>query len=169
MTNNMTNNMKDDLIDDLINDFKNNTINDPTYNENNENNENNDSKEINIAFDYIKKKLNDEKLQELSNKCNSINNHCKGDGCGLLSGNLIDMYITSFFNNELDNNKYEIFHKGESDMKICEIPFSFKKITGKSNIALNWSKNKDNLKKNYFTNDIIIMNLHPRKFKMEQK
>ena len=29
-------------------------------------------------------------LQEITNKC-------KGDGCGLLSGGLIDMLITSFF------------------------------------------------------------------------
>lgn len=114
---------------------------------------------INIVYDYIKKKLTNDKLQELSNKCNSINIYCKGDGCGLSSGILIDMFITNFLKNELDKEKYEIFHKGESDMKICNIPLSFKKITGKACIALDWSKNKDEFKKDYFTNDIIIMNM----------
>lgn len=32
---------------------------------------------------YLKSNLNDINLQELSNKCNSINNFCKGDGAGL--------------------------------------------------------------------------------------
>jgi hypothetical protein len=74
------------------------------------------------------------------------------------------MFITNFLKMELDENKYEIFHKGESDMKICGVPFSFKKITGKACIALDWSKNKDDFKKDYFTNDIIIMNLKSGKW-----
>ncbi len=152
--------------------------------------------DMNIAFTYIKTILNDEKLQDISNKCNSLNFSCRGDG-----GNLIYMFITKFLEKELDKDKYEIFHKGESDaaesslmlfrkkrdaaesslmlfrkkrdaaesslmlfrekrdMKICGVPFSFKKITGKACIALDWSKNKDDIKKDYFTNDIIIMNL----------
>lgn len=119
--------------------------------------------DLDIAFDYIKSKLNEKKLQDLSNKCNSINLSCKGDGCGLLSGNLIDMYVTNFLKKELDADKYEIFHNGESDMKICNIPFSFKKITGKTCIALDWSKN-NNFKRYYFMNNIIIMNLKSGKW-----
>lgn len=49
-------------------------------------------------------------------------------------------------------------------MKICGIPFSFKKITGKTCISLDWSKNKDNFTKKYFTNDIIILNLKSGKW-----
>jgi hypothetical protein len=34
--------------------------------------------------------------------------------------------------------EYVEFHKGECDMKICDVPLSQKKINGKSNIALDW-------------------------------
>ena len=117
------------------------------------------SKQFKKAFKYIKKQLNNEFLQELSDKCISINTYCKGEGCGLLSGCLIDMYITNFFKKILNPKYYKIFHKGECDMKIYEVPFSFKKITGKTCIALDWSKNNENFQKDYFTNDIIIINL----------
>ena len=111
------------------------------------------------VFKYMKKQLNDEVLQELSDKCVSINTYCKGEGCGLLSGSLIDLYITNFLKKLLNPKYYKIFHKGECDMEIHGVSFSFKKITGKTCIALDWSKNKANFKKDYFTHDIIIMNL----------
>jgi hypothetical protein len=113
---------------------------------------------FNRIIQYLKKTLTDEKLQELSNKCNSINNTCKGDGSGLTGGSLIDMFLCEFLKSEL--HEYVDFHNGESDMKICDIPLSQKKINGKSAIALDWSKNNLNGKiKNYFTNHILILNL----------
>lgn len=113
---------------------------------------------LNIVYDSLIKELNINKLQELSNKCHSINNFCKGDGCGLSSGNLIDIFITNFFSKNF-NGKCDIYHNGECDLKISNIPLSFKKISGKSSIALDWSKNKNNFKKKYFTTNILILNL----------
>ena len=106
---------------------------------------------------YLKSNLSCEDLQELSNKCNSLNNSCKGDGSGLLGGSLIDMFICNYFQNKLP--EYVEFHKGECDMKICDVPLSQKKINGKSNIALDWSKNETDTTKEYFSSHIMIINL----------
>jgi len=50
------------------------------------------------------------------------------------------MFISKYFEIKLDN--YKVYHKGEADMEICGLKFSQKKNTGKSSIALNWSKNQ---------------------------
>jgi hypothetical protein len=111
---------------------------------------------------YLKTHLSCEDLQELSNKCNSINNYCKGDGSGLLGGSLIDMFICNYFQNKLP--EYSEFHNGECDMKICDVPLSQKKINGKSIIALDWSKNETDLHKDYFSSHIMIINLKTEKW-----
>jgi len=101
-------------------------------------------------------------LQELSNKCYSITNICKGDGAGLLGGCLIDIFISSYFNNKL--SEYTEYHNGESDMKICDIKLSQKKINGKSTIALDWSKNNKESVKKYFDTHLIIINMKTEKW-----
>jgi len=83
-------------------------------------------------------------------KCLSIQNKCKGDGCGLISGTLIDMVFTQLVTKQ---NKLQVcsHHIGEADLLFSQtlktrtrkIPISFKKINGKGNIALHWSKNED--------------------------
>jgi len=106
---------------------------------------------------YLKSELTNDILQELSTKCYAINNSCKGDGAGLSSGGLVDMLISALFKYHLIN--YKEFHYGESDMKIWDVPFSQKKISGKSSLALNWSKNKTPGVYNPFNCHIIIINL----------
>jgi hypothetical protein len=118
---------------------------------------------------HLQNALTHQDLQELANKCNSITNVCKGDGAGLLGGCLIDMLICRFFKKKLP--EYQEYHSGENDMKICGIPFSQKKINGKSTIALDWSKNEKaettavaacaatEQKKERFSSHIIIINL----------
>jgi len=96
-------------------------------------------------------------LQDLSNKLKCINDYYKGDGCGLTGGSAIDAYICSVLKTNV--LEYEEFHKDESDIKICDIPLSLKRITGKSSIALSWSKNKIENKKEKFSSHIIIINL----------
>lgn len=83
-------------------------------------------------------------------KCLSIQNKCKGDGCGLISGAMIDMVFTQLVSRQ---NKLQVcqYHIGEADLLFSQtlktrtntIPLSFKKINGKGNIALHWSKNGD--------------------------
>ena len=106
---------------------------------------------------YLRTELTQEGLQELSNKCQSISQICKGDGAGLLGGALIDMYICRFFQTRL--REYQEYHCGESDMKLCGIPLSQKKISGKSTVALDWSKNPTDAKKESFRSHILIINL----------
>lgn len=101
--------------------------------------------------------LNINDLQELSNKCHAITHYCKGDGCGLLGGSLIDIYLNELFKKKISH--YIEFHKGESDMKINNTCLSQKKINGKSNIALDWSKNDTENKKEQFESILFIINL----------
>lgn len=111
---------------------------------------------------YLRLNLTEEDLYELSIKCNSITTYCKGDGAGLLGGCLIDILVSKFF--EIKLSEYTENKQGESDMKICNIPFSFKKINGKSNIALDWSKNKNIGSKEHFKYHILIINLKTSKW-----
>jgi hypothetical protein len=41
--------------------------------------------------------LTKDDLQELTNKCKSINNMCSGDGAGLLGGCLVDILLSKYF------------------------------------------------------------------------
>lgn len=115
--------------------------------------------QLNNIYKFMKSSLTFNDLQELSNKCKSINNVCKGDGAGLTGGTLIDMLLCKFFSEKLKNNYIEL-HSGESDLKIYNTELSLKKINGKSTIALDWSKNDTDNFKNYFNCHIIIINLH---------
>lgn len=118
---------------------------------------NNSITHLRKIVDYIKSSLSTDDLQELANKCVTLNSRCNGDGAGLLGGILIDMFIEKFFSAKLDD--YKAHRVGESDMTILDLPLSQKKINGKSIIALNWSKNKKDTKKYKFNTHIILMNL----------
>jgi hypothetical protein len=109
---------------------------------------------------YLKIHLRD--LQGFSNKCHAISSYCKGDGCGLTSGSFIDALIKEYFKSTL--SQYTEYNNGESDMKLCNTPISFKKINGKSTIALDWSKNPTVSRKEYFTTHIMILNLQTSKW-----
>jgi len=50
------------------------------------------------------------------------------------------MLLGEYFEILLQDN-FKLSHNGESDYIINNINFSFKKINGKSTIALDWSKN----------------------------
>lgn len=122
---------------------------------------------LNKLLLYLKTNLSNDDLQDLSNKCNAINTECKGDGCGLTSGSLIDMMISKFFKSKL--NGYKECRKGEADMYINNILLSQKKINGKSSIALDWSKNKKENTKEKFTCNIMIINLKSGEWYKNQK
>lgn len=93
-------------------------------------------------FDYLKNKLCPCDLQTIVNYSRSISTVCKGDGAGLTGGVMNDMMLCSFFKQKLP--EFSEYHKREADMKIKEVPFSFKKISGPSGLALDWSKNTNN-------------------------
>lgn len=108
-------------------------------------------------YNYLYLNLNNFDLQEISNNCKSLTQISSKEGKGLISGTLIDLFITKFFQEKL--LKYEDDHNGESDMIICGLNLSQKKINGKSTIASDWSKNEIKCEKKYFTCDILIINL----------
>ena len=61
----------------------------------------------------LKNNLHNSDLQEMSNKCNSINFLFKGnDGSGLIGGCLIYILVSKYFEIKLDT--YKTFHKGEA-------------------------------------------------------
>ena len=99
-------------------------------------------------------------IQEYVNKCHSITQGCQGtDGGGLLGGSLNDMLTCEFFWRVFGKDYIEL-HQGECDFTLCHVPLSFKKIHGKSAIALNWSKNIDESKEgSHFQTHILILNL----------
>jgi len=119
----------------------------------------NNLKDLKRIHSYLKLNLSTLDLQEISNKCHTINVLFKGnDGSGLTGGCLIEMLITKYFEMKFDN--YKTYHKGESDMEICNLKLSLKKITGNSTIALSWSKNKTiKCDEEFFVNNIFLINL----------
>ena len=101
--------------------------------------------------------------QEFINQANSMNNLIRGDGSGLGGGILVDLWIIDYFTEYL--NDFQEYHVRESDYKILDIPYSFKKISGGSDIALSWSKNPDGAcERNYWEVDIMILNLKSGKW-----
>ena len=79
-------------------------------------------------------------------------------GGGLSCGTLVDLLISEFFNKNIPQS-YKEHRQDENDFILANIPLSFKKISGKSSIALDWSKNKNKNEKTYFNSHILILNL----------
>ena len=98
-------------------------------------------------------------LQDLSNKIDAIKACCVGDGCGLKTGAYVDDLIAAFFKKHLVS--YQEYHKGEADLKICDVPLSLKTCTNDkgTQFALNWSKNKteSDPSSNFDTHIMIIV------------
>lgn len=94
-------------------------------------------------------------IKDIISKAISINLKFKGvDGGGLFSGTLVEDFVLQeyFFTSGLcEKYNYDCF-----DLKINNKPLSFKKISGKSDIALKWSKNK--IKTNCTLSHILILN-----------
>ncbi len=112
------------------------------------------------VFNLTRRSLTQEKLAQLLGYISAILHNCKTekDGCGLKSGSLIDSLLTEYLTK---NVPYcEAFHNSESDLRILNHNVSVKKITGKSTIALDWSKNPENSlhKREYFQEDMMIVN-----------
>lgn len=108
---------------------------------------------------------NKELMKDFSTKVHAISSKFKGDGCGLSSGTLVDMFVNEFFEKNLKEN-YEELHEGECDLKLFGMKLSLKKISGPADIALNWSKNKvpENDKKDYFKCNFMIIVLESKQW-----
>jgi len=114
--------------------------------------------ELQGVFDEIKTHLTPAILTDMSSKMNAISERMNGDGAGLSGGFLVDMFLTEYLSNRLES--FVECHIGESDCCILDVPLSIKKISGKSTIALDWSKNGETAKiRERFNTDIIIVNL----------
>lgn len=101
--------------------------------------------------------------QAFINQANSMNNLIKGDGSGLGGGILVDSWIVDYFTEYIQG--FQEYHVREADYKILDIPYSFKKISGGSDIALSWSKNPAGAaERNYWEVDIMILNLKSGKW-----
>ena len=108
-------------------------------------------------------KITKKDLQKMSNIFNAISKRFEKDGAGLASGIVIDMAVVDFLKNKTSIEEYR---HGEADFKLNGVAVSFKKITGKADIALAWSKNPDNKKsgekaiqREFWTHPILLLNL----------
>lgn len=72
---------------------------------------------------HLKKHLKRKITTELNDKINCLNNFCKGDGCGLTGGTLIDIFITKFLIKNLP--KFKECHDDEADCMIRNERLSF--------------------------------------------
>lgn len=102
---------------------------------------------------YIDSCLDEEDRQNIVNCIDVMKKQLSSPGKGLTSGMLIDMFLTEFLGKKDDIEKY---HNGESDFKIFGLPLSLKSISGRSTIALNWSKNDSVNQSDYFNVNILI-------------
>lgn len=112
----------------------------------------------------LKSKLCDQVLFDFTRGIISIQKRCKGDGAGLTSGVITDMFINDFFH-KVFKDQYQESHVGECDLILNGIPISLKKIKGKSIIALDWSKNNSDSQRERFTHPIMILNTKTMKWK----
>jgi hypothetical protein len=111
--------------------------------------------QLKVVCDEVKK-LSENERQDYVNQCTAITQKCKGDGAGLTGGTMIDMVTNETFKTKLNA---EECYKGESDLEICNIKLSMKKINGKSSLALDWSKNPEESARENFSCPIMIINL----------
>ena len=96
-------------------------------------------------------------LADIISKLHAIRTEFTGDGAGLSGGVIFDKVITAYLSGFIPDFKEN--HKGESDCTILGLPLSIKKISGKSTIALDWSKNgKESKKREQFNTDMMIIN-----------
>jgi hypothetical protein len=118
-------------------------------------NEDNSNTELAMLKKYLEDNLDENLLEQISECCFEIREHCQSDGKGLTTGLLVDKYLDSIFPKFLP--EYEEYHVGEADFKINGIPISFKTINGVKSIALAWSKNKETSKRREFWNENIMI------------
>lgn len=95
-------------------------------------------------------------------KIKSIDEFCKGDGRGLTGGMLTDMFLIRFLENKL--SEFKECHNNEADCTILGKKLSLKKVKGKSSIALNWSKNSTEDRKEKFIENMMIIVLKSGKW-----
>jgi hypothetical protein len=108
------------------------------------------------TIEYLRSVFSDNILQDISDSIYAIERDFKGDGSGLNASGFSDKYMRKKLAEIIPSLK-EI-DKGDADWSINYHDLSFKKIRGKSTIALNWSKNPKGAKvKDLFENDIMLM------------
>jgi len=111
---------------------------------------------------YLRHNLTQPVLQEISDKMWTIHHHLQSDGRGLSGGTLMEQVLFEILAKTLDD--FSIHHVKQSDCTILGHPLSFKKITGKSSLALNWSKNESNEQSPEFDHPILLLNMKEGKW-----
>jgi len=105
-------------------------------------------------------------LQEISDKMWTLHQHLKSDGRGLSGGTIMEQTVFEILEKHVRD--FRVCCHGQSDCIIMNTHLSFKKITGKSSLALNWSKNKSECQ-HRFDCPILLMNLKEGKWWRNKK
>ena len=112
---------------------------------------------------YFSQHLTEMDLHEISDKLWTVHHHLSSDGKGLSGGTFTEQIVFEILTTILPS--FTPFHKEQSDCMIQGHCFSFKKITGNSQLALNWSKNNDPSKKcMLFKHPILLLNLKGKRW-----
>ncbi|NDE13746.1 DNA cytosine methyltransferase [bacterium] len=101
--------------------------------------------------------LSTDVLQEISDKLWVLGRRIHSDGKGLSGGMMMENTIFEIMEKHLDGFRRN--NEKQSDCLVAGTKVSFKKITGKSSIALNWSKNPGGAGGIRFDCPVLIMNL----------
>lgn len=111
-----------------------------------------------VILDYLRDNLSHNILQEIADKLCTLHHHLKSDGRGLSGGCLTEQIVFEILGAALRD--FCQFHENQSDCQIQGVRFSFKKITGKSQLALNWSKNEQrSTTRPQFHHPVLLLNL----------
>jgi len=101
--------------------------------------------------------FSDEKKQLFVDRCHSLNIYYKGSGAGMTTGTMIEKLLVEHF-------EFSNYNVDQNDLKVNNIPLSFKKITGCSAFSLNWGNNKE-IKLVQCTSHILLLNLKSKKYR----
>lgn len=110
-------------------------------------------------LDIVKFILNSFDLEEKQmfvDRCDAINTYYKGSGSGMTTGTIIEKLLIEHFG-------FSNYNVDQNDLKITDIPLSFKKVTGCSSFSLNWGNNKDKRQVNC-TSNILLFNVKTVKY-----
>jgi len=113
-------------------------------------------------MDYLRQALTDEVLQEISDKMWTLQCRLQSDGRGLLGGAVVEHVLFEML--ETIMKDFTVHHVRQCDCTILGTKFSFKKISGKSRLALDWSKSTVKPTTGTFEHSILLLNLKAGKW-----
>ncbi|NDE16827.1 DNA (cytosine-5-)-methyltransferase [bacterium] len=116
---------------------------------------------VRAITEALRNQLSPTVRQEIADKLWTLDRHFKADGKGLITGTIMEQTVFEVFTVALGT--FEVVHEHQSDCAIMGHRLSFKKVSGKSQLALQWSKNPTGFC-GTFEHPILLLNLREGKW-----